>query len=422
MVTLRLRKRASLVFIEMPWLPPPLRFAPTLAALPLSNSSAWGQSVGLGANGELPPHPSTLPEGEGWGERTFVSVIVCLTALTLATLSVCQVNAEDRADVKGAERRFTFEAVEMGTLFRITLYAISEKAAESAAAAARARVEQLNAALSDYLPESEINRLSITSGQGKAVPVSDDLWNVLHRSQAIAIKTEGAFDVTVGPLVKTWKHARRLGTMPAPDLVSRMLARSGYKKMVLNPADHTVELQAPEMHLDVGGMAKGYAVDEALKILKKQGITRALVAAGGDIAASGPPPGEAGWRIMITPLDAEGAPPPRFVMLRDSAVSTSGDTHQRIEIQGVRYSHIVNPHTGIGITDHSLVSVLAPDCTTTDLLETTVTVLGPERGMKLIDETPQTAAYIVRMPAEKIETHETKRWTELAGEDTLKRP
>ena len=305
----------------------------------------------------------------------------------------------------------------MGTLFRITLFAADEKAAEAASTAARKRVAELNATLSDYLPESEINRLSLTSGQGRAVRASDDLWSVLAVSQDIARKTDGAFDVTVGPLVKTWKHARRLEKIPAPELIARMLARVGYKKMLLDPAHRTVELLVPEMHLDVGGMAKGYAVDEALKVLKKHGVTRALVAAGGDIAGSEPPPGESGWRIMITPLDAEGAPQPRFVMLRNSAVSTSGDTHLRVEIDGVRYSHIVDPRTGVGITDHSLVSVLAPDCTTTDLLETTVTVLGPERGMKLIEDTPHTAAYIVRKPGEKVETFETTRWTELAGKD-----
>jgi FAD:protein FMN transferase len=341
-----------------------------------------------------------------------------LLARGISVLCGCAMLAGDQAVSGEPEQKFTFEAVEMGTLFRITLYASNKGAAEAASAAARARVKTLNAALSDYLPESEINRLSLTSGQGRAVRVSDDLWNVLAFSQDMARRTDGAFDVTVGPLVKTWKHARRLEKMPAPELMARMLARLGYKKMLLDPLRQTVELLVPEMHLDVGGMAKGYAVDEALKVLTKQGITRALVAAGGDIAASDAPPGEAGWRIMIAPLDAGGAPPPRFVMLRNSAVSTSGDTHQRVEIGGVRYSHIVDPRTGLGITDHSLVSVLAPNCTTTDLLETTVAVLGPESGMKLIEDTAHAAAYIVRKPSDKVETFETSRWKGLAGKDT----
>ena len=119
---------------------------------------------------------------------------------------------------------------------------------------------------------------------------------------------------------------------------------------------------------------------------------------------------------MISPLDVEGAPPPRYVMLKNSAVSTSGDSHQRVEINGVRYSHIVDPHTGIGITDHSLVTVLAPNCTTTDLLETTVTVLGPEAGMKLIEGMDQVACYLIRKPGDKIEQRESSRWKELARE------
>lgn len=340
---------------------------------------------------------------------SFTSHLRLLLAVIAAAFSAAVSRAED------PEKRFTFEAVEMGTLFRITLYAKDEKTAKAASTAARERVEQLNASLSDYLPESEINRLSSSSGKGQPVKVGDDLWNVLSLSQRIAEKTDGAFDVTIGPLVKAWRHARRQQKLPTPELLAKMRARVGYKNMVLNPPDHTVQLLAPDMNLDVGGMAKGYAVDEAMKVLKKQGITRALVAAGGDIAGSEPPPGEKGWRIMITPLDAEDAPPPRFVMLRNSAVSTSGDTHQRIDIDGVRYSHIVDPSTGLGITDHSLVSVLAPDCTTTDLLETTVTVLGPERGMKLIADTPGTAVYIVRKPEGKVETFESSNWNEMAN-------
>ena len=315
------------------------------------------------------------------------------------------------------EVRFISESVEMGVPFRITLYAPDEAAGKAAVDAALLHVGALNAMLSDYLPESEINLLSSTAGKGKAVPVGVDLWNVLERSQHIAEITDGAFDVTMGPLVNVWRRARRQQKMPAAELIARMKERCGYRKMKLDAAHHTVELTAPDMHLDVGGMAKGYVVDETLKVLKQHGITRAVVAASGDIGASEAPPDAAeGWRIMITPLDTEGAPPARYVMLRNSAVSTSGDTHQRVEIDGVRYSHIVDPHTGIGITDHSLVSVLAPDCTTTDLLETTVTVLGPERGMKLIEGMEHTACYIVRKPGEQIEVRESARWKELARE------
>ena len=136
------------------------------------------------------------------------------------------------------------------------------------------------------------------------------------------------------------------------------------------------------------------------------------MAASGDLCASEAPPGKPGWRIEVAPLDAPDAPPPRIAWLRNSAISTSGDTFQRVEIDGVRYSHIVDPHTGIGLTDHSLVTVLGPDCITTDSLETTISVLGPERGLQLIAEAPATAVHIVRKPGEQIEVYDSPNWSE----------
>ena len=312
--------------------------------------------------------------------------------------------------------RFVSESVQMAVPFKITLYAPDEATGKAAVDAALERVEALNARLSDYLPESEINLLSSSSGKDKAVAVSPDLWNVLAASQHIAEISGGAFDVTVGPLVNVWRRARRQQKMPPADLIARMKERCGYQKMHLDAASHTVELTVPEMHLDVGGMAKGYVVDETLKVLKQHGITRAVVAASGDIGASDAPPDAPGWRIKIEPLDVPDAPAPRYVMLKNSAVSTSGDSHQRVEFNGVRYSHIVDPHTGIGITDHSTVTVIAPNCTTTDLLETTVTVMGPEAGIKMIEGMDKVACYLVRKPGDKIEIRESSRWVELAHE------
>ncbi|MGB8167021.1 MAG: FAD:protein FMN transferase [Chthoniobacteraceae bacterium] len=312
-----------------------------------------------------------------------------------------------------ADERFVFEKAEMGVPFRITLYAADEAAARAATDAAFERVEVLNSILSDYDPDSELSRLSHTSG--RAIPVSGDLWKVLTLSQRIAELSDGAFDITIGPLVNLWRRARRMHELPAPELIAEMRARVGFHRLRLDPTNRTAELLAPDMRLDVGGIAKGYAVDEALRVLRTRGIERALVAASGDIGASGPPPDQPGWRIEVAALDAEGAPPAQLVWLNHSAVSTSGDTFQRVEIDGVRYSHIVDPRTGLGITDHSLVTVLGPNCTTTDSWETTITILGPERGLKIIAEIPDTAVHIVRKPGAQIEVYDSPRWKELAG-------
>jgi thiamine biosynthesis lipoprotein len=165
-------------------------------------------------------------------------------------------------------------------------------------------------------------------------------------------------------------------------------------------------LRVPEMRLDLGGIAKGFAADEALKALRAHGIQSALVAAAGDIALGGAPPGHRGWKIEIPSLDVTNAPPARFVTVANAGVSTAGDVFQRLELNGVRYSHIVDPRTGIGLTDHSLVSVIARDAITSDALETVVSVLGPEKGLELIKKTPRTAVRVMRKPGETIEVIE----------------
>jgi thiamine biosynthesis lipoprotein len=128
------------------------------------------------------------------------------------------------------------------------------------------------------------------------------------------------------------------------------------------------------------------------------------------MAAGDAPPGQPGWRIEVAPLDVPGAPPAQIIHLQNRALATSGDVFQNVEIDGKRYSHIVDPRTGLGLTDHSLVTVLAPDCMTADSLATAVSVLGPERGLKLIDETPETAVHVVRRPGDKIEFAESREW------------
>lgn len=304
--------------------------------------------------------------------------------------------------------RYEYMRPEMGLPFRIVLYAQNETKAKEAADAAFARIRQLNDILSDYDPDSELSRLSRTSGSGQAVEVSDDLWSVLKQSQKLAERSGGAFDVTVGPAVNLWRVARRERKMPDPVLLSETLAAVGWQKLRLNSRRHTAELLVPNMRLDLGGIAKGYAVDEAMKVLRKYDVHSALIAGGGDMEASGPPPGKESWRIEIAPLDAPGAPPEKFVSLKNAALATSGDVFQHLEIDGKRYSHIVDPRTGIGLTDHSLVTIIADNCTMADSLATAVSVLGPKKGLNLIEKTRGAEARIVRKPGERIEVTESK--------------
>ena len=303
--------------------------------------------------------------------------------------------------------RFEFSEPQMGLPFHVVLYAKDKPTAEASARAAFDRIQQLNDRLSDYETDSELSRLSQTAGSGQAVPVSDELWFVLERSQKLAEQSEGAFDVTVGPVVSLWRNARRERKLPDPTRLAEALKAVGHQKLQLDPRRHTAELLVPGMRLDLGAIAKGYAVDEALKILCARGILRALVSGGGDMAAGDPPPGKKGWRIEIAALDVTNAPPPRLVWIANCGLATSGDLFQHIEIAGRRYSHIVDPRTGIGLTDHSLVTVIAPDGITADGLSTTVSVLGPQAGMQLVEQIRGAAALVVRKPAGQIETVES---------------
>jgi thiamine biosynthesis lipoprotein len=302
--------------------------------------------------------------------------------------------------------RYEFTRVEMALPFRITLFASNSLVASNAATRAFDRIHQLNEILSDYDSDSELSRLSQTSVQGLEVKVSDDLWNVLSASQEISRMSDGAFDISVGPLVNLWRKARRDKKFPRTDLLADARSRVGYTNIVLNERNHAVRLLHPNMRLDVGGIGKGYALDEAMKVLRAQGIHRALITGAGDMAVGDAPPDKNGWRVELPPLDAPDAPVTQFVLLKNCGFATSGDLFQRLEIDGKRYSHIVDPRTGIGLTDHSLVNIIASDATTADALSKVVSVLGSEKGFRIVRQ-KSAEARAVRKPDAQIELHET---------------
>ncbi len=317
----------------------------------------------------------------------------------------------------GDLQRFEFSRPEMGLPFKMVLYASEKATAEAAALAAFTRVRELNGIFTDYDSDSELSRLSLSSGQGRSVVVSRELWDVLSRAKALWDRTGGAFDVTVGPYVNLWRKARRDRELPTGERLVRARALVGSQYMKLDAKARAVELMVPGMRLDLGGIAKGYAIDAALRVLHEQGIRSALVSGSGDMAASDAPPGRKGWRIEIATLDAPGAPPARFVWLKHEAMATSGDVFQRLEIDGRRYSHIVDPRTGLGLTDQSLVTVIARDCTTADSLATAASVLGPRAGMKLLKSTPGVSAQIVRKPGDEVESVETPGFERHLGQN-----
>ncbi|MCA9219943.1 MAG: FAD:protein FMN transferase [Planctomycetales bacterium] len=300
----------------------------------------------------------------------------------LLTLLIAQVAAPSGSD---AQRLSRFEATEthMGTQVTITLYAQDEPAAQRGFAAAFARVAAVDRAMSDYSLESEVSRLSAASPTPEPVPVGDDLWRVLSASRQWSERTDGAFDVTIGPVSRLWRRARRQKSLPPEKPFAEARAAVGYEALRLDAATQSASLTRPNMRIDLGGIAKGYAVDAALAALRDAGINRALVNAGGDLAATDPPPDESFWAVGVRALRRDG-PPTHFIRLNNNAVATSGDAWQYVEIDGVRYSHIIDPHTGLGLTHRSGVTIIAPDCMTADAAASAVSVLGPKKGAALI--------------------------------------
>jgi FAD:protein FMN transferase len=305
-------------------------------------------------------------------------------------------------------QRFEFQQPHMGTLFTITLYTSSEVVARSATDAAFAKIAALDRMMTDYDPESELMKLC-QHPVGEPVRVSDELIEILREAQRIAELTDGAFDVTIGPVVRLWRRARRAEALPAPEQLARARESVGWKKLKLDTRARTVTLSVPNMQLDLGGVAKGYAADQALKILRQHGISRALVAASGDIAVGDPPPAQRGWRVEIGALGNIGSWSPRILFLANAAVSTSGDAEQFVEIGGQRYSHVVDPRSGIGVTGRLQVSVVARRSTQTDAFATAVSVLGVERGLALIEAQPQMAGFLVRKQGDQPQVYSSKR-------------
>jgi thiamine biosynthesis lipoprotein len=327
-----------------------------------------------------------------------------MTRLFPVVLVLATVSPSAAAD----PRRFEYEEPHMGTKFRVVLYATDPEIADREARAVFARVEELNRIMSDYLPDSELMRVCKQSATRPAGPVKvgDDLFHVLSKGQEVAKLSDGAFDMTVGPVVRLWRQARKDRLLPDEEERAAALKRVGYQKMELDPKAKTVDLKVPGMLLDLGGIAKGYAADEGLKVLASHGITCALVAASGDIAVSGPPPGKPGWRIDIAPLP--GAKEKRQVILKDAAVSTSGDSEQFVEIAGVRYSHVVNPKTGLGLTGRRSVTVVARRGIEADSLTKVASILPADEAVKKIESVEGAATWIVVKTAKGEEAKESK--------------
>lgn len=320
---------------------------------------------------------------------------VLLGPCVLAMLSIAQtmVGAAEPLTEPIPLRRYDQSQIHMGTQFRVVFYAPEESLATIALQEAFSRIAKLDSELSDYRDDSELTRLSQNSG-GEAVSVGDDLWSVLVRSQEISERTGGAFDITVGPAVRLWRRARRQHELPTASRIEQVLPQLGFSKIELLPQERRVRLLAEKMRLDLGGIAKGLATSEALRVLRDHGITRAMVVGGGEVALGKAPPDRQAWQIAINQPGETETARDEYLLLTDQSVSTSGDASQFVELGGKRYSHVVDPRTGWALTARRQATVVAPSGMTADALASALCVNGSDGAEGILEEFPEVSARI----------------------------
>jgi len=314
------------------------------------------------------------------GEASFFILIVLLALNSVAYMT-------EAATLE----RYEFRQAHMGTHFKLILYAPDSDLASQAAKAAFDRIERLEETLSDYRLDNELARVNANASKAPQV-VSSDLLIATTRALELSRRTSGCFDITVRPLVRLWRRAREDRKLPTDKEIQEALGKVGFSNVLLNERTGSIRFRKAGMELDFGGIGKGFAADEVLKVVAGVGLQRVLVDAGGDIRVGQAPPGRDGWMVEI---DSPGDSAVELLLV-DQAVATSGDKYQFVEIEGRRYSHIVDPRTGVGLRHSGTVTVFAQDATVADALSTALSVLPPEAGLRMIESMDGVEARIVR--------------------------
>ncbi len=278
----------------------------------------------------------------------------------------------------------------MGVEFKYELYAKPSLMPEADRIIAET-LHELEEIFSDYRKHSEVNRLSESAPHSEPVTVSPHLWKLCGISTDISSATDGAFDITVGPLSHLWRAAIKRNRLPDESKILAARVAVGMERLQILP-ESKVRLTAAGMQLDFGGIAKGYAADVILHRLGELGIEDALIDASGDLAVRGLPPKRDHWLIKVA---AANSVPATSLCLRQGAVATSGDAFQSLQVDGVHYSHIVDPRTGWACSRSCQVTVFACDATTADALASAFSVLDPARAVELADSMSGVAVRIV---------------------------
>jgi thiamine biosynthesis lipoprotein len=313
-----------------------------------------------------------------------------------------------RLTLLAQEQKFSFTREKMASPFTIILYDNDSAHANHVANECFNLVDSLVNIFSDYIDSSELNRLSDSASFGRFIPVSAALYELIKESQKAFILSKGAFDITMGPIIRLWRKARKEKQFPSSSAIDEKLKSVGFDKVLIDTATKSIKLLQPAMQLDVGGIAQGYIAQKVLERLSGYNIKKVLVDVSGDIATGNAPPGKEGWVIGINLPESEQLQK-KQLQLHNLSVSTSGDLYQFIEHEGKRYSHIIDPKTGYGITTQKNVTIIADNPTIADWLATACSIM-PVRKAKRLAKKMHAAVLVAQMKNGRIIQSESRNF------------
>jgi thiamine biosynthesis lipoprotein len=279
-------------------------------------------------------------------------------------------------------KRFEYSTPSMGSNLDIVVYASSEDQATQAITASMQKLEDLSPPLNNYDPASEVSMLA-TQRANERVRLSKPLASVLKESKRWMELSRGRFDVTSGQLMATWRTARKSKSLPREADIAAARAKSGWGNVDFKDSDDlgpSIAFRQSGIVLDVAGIATGYLLDRMMEVLVAHGVQSALIDAGGDILVSEAPPGKSGWSIDVAGI-SKTAPPLLRLTLRNCAVTTSGDLYQFVEIEGRRYSHLIDPTRGMPVEGRQSVTVVAKRAIDADAGATSLAIMGADASL-----------------------------------------
>ncbi len=283
----------------------------------------------------------------------------------------------------------------MNTIAKITAIAADKKTAQSSIDAAFKEIYRLEKLMNRYDPNSQLSRVNQLAAK-EPVKIDKDLFNIIKQSICYNKITDGAFDITVGPLVDMWKRCAEANSMPTEKQLAEVKKRIGCDKLILDANDFSVQFTVPGVSLDLGAIAKGFAADKAVKEMKKGGVVGGLVDIGGQIGCFGTTEKNGKWIVGIrNPAKSENNQIAAKLALSDMAVSTSGNYERFYKIGGRRFSHIFNPATEKSVEQLVSVTIITVNGTQADALSTAVTVLGAQKGLELIEKIDNAEAILI---------------------------